>query len=282
MRLRTRPELRLAALAVIGLVCFLTVRGSAGRQSSAPRVALPAASAVVGDAHSAVSLGGLMIVVLRAPSVAERLLPGRLPTSADERSWSSEDFAAQQQVLTDLARHGLGVRPEYSFSRVLDGFSARLDPRAVPLLEQNPEVAGVYPVRVAYPATLAPETLAAGQLPPAAGVELPGFDGAGVSIALLDTGVDRRISYLHGRVAAGVDIVDGAPPGHAAKGAPSLSTTCSRRTGPRKLAGVLVGSGGPAGMRGTSRPGRRSSRSASRAGRRTDTGAGRSTAAAIS
>ena len=44
-------------------------------------------------------------------------------------------------------------QPDFSYSRVLDGFSASLDPRAVSLLEHDAEVAGVYPVRAAFPAS---------------------------------------------------------------------------------------------------------------------------------
>ena len=86
-----------------------------------------------------------MIVVLRVPSVAQRVATAKLATEAAERRWAAEAFAAQQQVLTQLARHGLATRPDYSYARVIDGFSAVLDPRALPLLEHNPEVAGVFP-----------------------------------------------------------------------------------------------------------------------------------------
>ena len=79
-----------------------------------------------------------MIVVLRTPSVAERVARTGFASEAAERRWTAEAFAAQQQVLTQLARHGLTTRPDYSYARVLDGFSAALDPRAVALLEREP------------------------------------------------------------------------------------------------------------------------------------------------
>ena len=43
---------------------------------------------------------------------------------------------------------------------MLDGFSAALDPRAVSLLEQMPEVAGIYPVRATFPASFSAAQLA--------------------------------------------------------------------------------------------------------------------------
>ena len=85
--------------------------------------------------------------MLRTPSLGERLARARYATEARERVWTSQAAAAQQEVLTTLAIHGVLVRPDFSYQRVLDGFSAALDPRAIALLDQMPEVVGVYPVR---------------------------------------------------------------------------------------------------------------------------------------
>ena len=46
------------------------------------------------------------------------------------------------------------VQPDYTFARVLDGFSAVVDPSAIPVIEQDEDVQGVYPVRIAYPASM--------------------------------------------------------------------------------------------------------------------------------
>jgi subtilisin family serine protease len=238
MRSRAWLELaRVAALAGIAAACFLTLRGSSA-PGRAAQVELPPAQGLPGDLHPPVALGSLMIVVLRTPSVAARLPPGRLPTGEQERSWSAEDYAAQQQVLSELARHGIGVRPDYSFARVLDGFSAAIGPRALALLQQNPDVAGVYPVRVAYPATLTPAKLRGALGAQSAGVALGSLAGDGVTIALLDTGVAAGTPYLRGRVSGGIDIV-GTSTGGLAEEAHGT-----------ELAGLLVGSGGPGGAQG--------------------------------
>ena len=130
---------------------------------------------------------------------------------------------------------------------MLDGFSADLDPRAVVLLDHNPEVAGVYPVRVAYPATIDEVPATAGTTAAVPGVSLPGYDGAGITVALLDTGVDLGQPYLGGRVEPGIDIVGGT--GNAAA-QPNPQNKHQLELHGTELAGVLTGSGGPDGLHG--------------------------------
>ena len=110
MRSRRRPEL--AARRPRGDRRRGLARRSAPRaqRTSVLRDAPPATwRGLVGDARPAVSLGQRMIVVLRTPSVAQRLARAKLATEQDERRWAAQAHAAQQQVLTQLARHGLGV-----------------------------------------------------------------------------------------------------------------------------------------------------------------------------
>ena len=248
MRPRRRPAIRLlvsvTVLGSIAAAAWLTVRPTPAVTETVGAIAPVSWQGLVGDAHPAVSLAGRMIVVLRTPSVAQRVARVKLASDAAERRWSAEAFAAQQQVLTELARHGLSVRPDYSYARVLDGFSAVLDPRAIALLQQNPEVAGVFPVRAAFPATISAQALRAATGP---GIGLPGLDGTGISIALLDTGVDLKQPYLGGRVEPGIDIVGGTADA-SAQHDPQASGRLERHG--TELAGILVGSGGPGGIHG--------------------------------
>src|SRR5262249_58085666 len=132
--------------ATAGLI-FLAVRDTSSHEARIP----PASWAgLVGDEHPDVSTEQRSIVVLKTPSVAQRLDEHHYATEDDERRWSAQAFAVQQQVLSLLASRGLGVRPDYSYSRVLNGFSAVLDSRAIAVLNALPEVAGVYPVRAAF------------------------------------------------------------------------------------------------------------------------------------
>jgi hypothetical protein len=236
-----RPELYLAALAAVAVLVAVRSEGHHVRLASRPQTWL----GLVGDTHPEVSLGQREIVLLRAPSVADHLEQVGYATETDERAWTTQALAGQEQVLSMLSAHGLGVRPDYNYTRVLDGFAAVLDPRAVALLERDPEVQGIYPVRVAYPTSLSTTSLVTGVAGAAAA--LPGFDGRGVTIALLDTGVEASQPYLRGRVAPGIDIVD---PAGKATAAPNPQHPANRERHGTEIAGLLVGAGGPDGLHG--------------------------------
>ena len=134
---------------------------------------------------------------------------------------------------------------------MLSGFSAPLDARAVALLQRFPEVEGVYPVRIAYPASttsqlLERDDLAAGSAARAR-LGLPGYSGRGVTVALLDTGVQHAHDYLAGAVLEGVDILENDDLA-SAKANPDEPSELERHG--TQLAGLVVGSGGPGGLTG--------------------------------
>ncbi|MGB2873963.1 MAG: S8 family serine peptidase [Gaiellaceae bacterium] len=209
---------------------------------------------LVGGPRPPVTVGQRMLVVLKTPSLAQQVAAhGGLASQRQEHAWTRAAIAAQKQLLTNLSTHGIQMRVEFSFARVLNGFSAPLDARAVALLERQPQVAGVYPVRVAYPASVSSQLLGrkglaigAGHLP---SVLLPGFDGRGVTIALLDTGLDSAHPYLRGRILPGMNVVDP----DVRSGAPAVSDPVDPSRLEQhgtELAGILVGAGGPGGISG--------------------------------
>ena len=207
---------------------------------------------LAGAPRPRVALGQRMIVLLKTPSLAERVAAaGGRAGDADQRRWVAQARAAQQLVLSKLGVQGLSVTPDHTFERVIAGFSAALDPRALAILERLEEVAGVYPVRVAYPASVSSRLLAEPDFLPGSGhrvdVALPGFDGRGVTIALLDTGVDRAQPYLRGRVREGIDIVGGSDLALAAARPDGRAELEKHGT---QLAGILVGASGPADLSG--------------------------------
>ena len=109
-------------------------------------------------------------------------------------------------------------------------------------------------------------------------VGVPGFDGHGVTIALLDTGVDASHPYLHGRVLPGIDMSNAAPIPRRARTRRTLrSSSGTARSSPASSSARTARRASAA-----SRPRRASCRSASRAGRRPPTAASSCTAGATS
>ena len=239
----------MTALALVG-----PVQGAA---DSVVRAAALAWQSVFGD-RPAPAFERRMLVVLAAPSLADRVTVADGRASAeDQRSWTAEAEGEQKAILAGLASRGITLKREFVFTRTLNGFSALLDARAVAELERTPGVAGIYPVRAVYPAALGAETLARPEFGPGAGrraeVSLPGFDGRGVTVALLDTGVDRSHPYVQGRVLRRWDVVDGDRRPNAEAHPNDQGRLEAHAT---RMAGLVVGTGGAAGLTGVA-PGAR-------------------------
>ena len=254
MRLRRREAPQLGVLGAIALAATLlsVAAGAGGASHDGGHAAASAWRGLVGTPRQQVAVGQRVIVVLNSPSLADRVAAaGGAATEAQQRQWTAAALAADNLLITRLAQAGVKIRPEHRFARVLTGFSAPLDPSAVALLDQAPEVTGVYPVRVAYPASVSSTLIEKERLAAGAGsranVSLPGFDGRGVTIALLDTGVEATHRYLLGQVAEGYDVVD-ADRDPGASASPEDPTRLERHG--TQLAGLMAGSEGPAGLNG--------------------------------
>ncbi len=247
--MRTLRELRepcqIGSLAVVALAATILLVATGGKSAGAPprTERAPTWRGLVGGRLTQVPVGQRQIVLLRESSLADRVArSGGRASEVDERRWNEEALVKQKALLSRLSlQEGLTIVPEFTYTRVLNGFSAALDPRAVAALERSPQVEGIYPVRVGYPATVhlrESDRLAGadGERPPA----LPGFDGHGISIALLDTGVDRTHRYLAGRVRSGFDVVGGGE-NASAEASPQDSSRLERHG--TELAGLLVGHG---------------------------------------
>ena len=253
MRLSERRLAQVALLGILALaVTVVSVAAATEGNASRPLAQRVSWSGLVGGPRPEVPVGQRMIVVLRTPSLADRVAAaGGLASEADERRWQDAAQASQQQLIAQLGAAGLRLRPEFSYTRVLSGFSAPLDARAIALLQRFPEVEGVYPVRIAYPAAVSSALVARHQLPDGAGyraqLSLPGASGRGVTVALIDTGIQLSHDYLTGAVQEGADLLE-RDDFAAAKLKPDDASQRERHA--TELGGLIVGSGGPGDLHG--------------------------------
>jgi subtilisin family serine protease len=197
------------------------------------------------------ALENRVIVVLAAPSLADRTKArGTLPPPRAQRRFVQRADALQRRLLAALRAQGVRLRRVEVYTRTLNGFSTVVDARALAALERAPGVAGVYPVRAVYPAAL-PGTsgdVPAGGAPP---VSLPGSTGRGVTVALLDGGVDRTHPALAGRVRYGIDLVGGG-----SDTAPRRGPGGAHETHGTRIAALVVGHDPAGGVHGVA-PGAR-------------------------
>ena len=189
--------------------------------------------------------------MLDRPSLATRVAAaGGVATEEQERAWTAGVRAAQQDVIARLAFRGAPIEPEHAYYRVLNGFATPLDARSLAIVARDPDVRGVFPVRAAIPAAIDPSRVddifdvVAGLRPD---VGIPGFSGAGVTVALLDTGVDLVHPYIREALLPGLDVLD--PGGDASARQNPTAPGRPERHG-TEMAGLVVGTGGPVGLAG--------------------------------
>ena len=232
----------MVAAGAAGAALWASRGGGSARPLSQPPDGRAAWRGLVGG-QRVVILAPRAIVVLRAPSVAGQLAAaGGSATGAQEIAWNEEAVRDQDALVARLRAAGIDVSPDFRFTRTLNGFSTALDPAEAARVEDDPAVAVVYPVRVAYPAADTTAIVSGAAYGAGSGHRPPrypaGLDGAGVTIALLDTAVAARLPYLHHAVLPEIDVVGGG-------GDPALEPHGT------EMAGLVVGAAGPAGLAGS-------------------------------
>src|SRR5512134_2696326 len=241
----TPPFRSLAAVVVAAAAVVLVAAGANAHDGPQPAIDEAGWQGVLG-VRGSVSAAQRFVVLLDEPSLAARVAEnGGTATEAEMRAWTGTALRVQEQFLARMTAAGARVRPDYRYVRVLNGFSAQLDPTSLALIESDREVVGVYPVRIAYPAQVGESANIAPSL--LTGLEVPGLDGTGVTVALLDTGVDPSHPYLRNSVLEGIDLLE---PGSGAVAQPHPTIPGRPEGHATELAGIVTGSDGPDGLHG--------------------------------
>ncbi|MGH3066230.1 MAG: S8 family serine peptidase [Gaiellaceae bacterium] len=243
MRTRLSRSGGVAAFAAVALVLMPMAAGA--QEPTASSIDEAGWQGVLG-VRGSVSTAQRYVVLLEPPSLADRVREaGGQASETEMRAWTAAAVSQQEQFLARLAAAGARIGAEYRYARVLNGFSAALDPTSLALLERDREVEGVFPVRIAYPAQTDGSE---GVLPSSvADLEIPGLDGTGVTVALLDTGVDPSHPYLRRSVLSGVDVIN---PGSGGIAQPHPTIPGRPERHGTELAGIVTGSEGPDGLHG--------------------------------
>ena len=247
------PDRRsLAAGLAIAIALLAAGGGQSAQAPVAPEDGAAAWRGFVDSDRAAIAVGQRMIVVLKNPSLADRIAEaGGTATESAMRQWTAGALAAQKQIAARLSREGIQLVPDFVYTRTFNGFAAAIDGRALALLERDEDVFGVYPVRAAYPAALSAAELRGPLFASGSGrradVGIPRFDGSGITVALLDTGVDFTHPYIRDRLLDGLDMLD--PERRAIARAHPDEPTRLERHG-TQMAGLIAGRGGPGGIHG--------------------------------
>jgi minor extracellular serine protease Vpr len=245
--MRRPPDRRRGVgLVLLAAVSLLLVAGASGADQ--PPSAAAGWESLLGD-RPAAQLGNRWVVVLAKPSLASRVAAvGGVATEEQERAWTAQAHRDQRDVLARLAFRGAPIEPEHAYTRVFNGFAAPLDAQTLAIVQADPDVQGVFPVRAVIPASA---DRVNGLLDAATAqrvdVGIPGFTGAGVTVALLDTGVDLVHPYIRASLVRGIDLLD--PTGDASARQNPTAPGRPERHG-TEMAGLVAGSGGPADLHG--------------------------------
>ena len=247
------PDRRsLAAGLAIAIALLAAGGGQSAQAPVAPEDGAAAWRGFVDSDRAAIAVGQRMIVVLKNPSLADRIAEaGGTATESAMRQWTAGALAAQKQIAARLSREGIQLVPDFVYTRTFNGFAAAIDGRALALLERDEDVFGVYPVRAAYPAALSAAELNGSFFASGSGrraeVGIPRFDGSGITVALLDTGVDFTHPFIRDRLLDGLDMLDPERRG-IARAHPDEPTRLERHG--TQMAGLIAGRGGPGGIHG--------------------------------
>ncbi|HUQ21517.1 MAG TPA: hypothetical protein VM049_00725, partial [Gaiellaceae bacterium] len=122
---RPRPVFRLAAALAVGVALLAAGGGQGADSHGAADGGAAGWRGFVDGERSAIAVGERMIVVLRYPSLADRMgAAGGTATESQMRAWTAAALAGQKQIAARLSREGIQLVPDFVYTRTFNGFAA--------------------------------------------------------------------------------------------------------------------------------------------------------------
>ncbi len=151
-------------------------------------------------------------VIYQAPDIGSGEMTNETPSA-----WFVQTKGSLQTFRAQAGRVGASYAERFTYDRLWNGLSVRASAKNVGLLSRLPSVQAVYPVltaKIPETTTISPELATAVNMTGAAAAQSElGLTGAGVKVAVMDTGTDYDHPDLGGcfgagcRVATGFDFV---------------------------------------------------------------------------
>ena len=245
MRMRPSPR----ALALLAAAAALAVGAAGGRAQEQPAQSVDEAGwqGVLG-VRAPVSTAQRYVVLLRPPSLAARV---RAAGRACLGDGDARLVGVRRRAAGAVPRAARGGRGAHRSRVPLHARRQRLLGSARPHLggaaRRRPRGHRHLPGAHRVSGTGRRSRTAASFRPPWPTSRSPGLDGSGVTVALLDTGVDPSHPYLRRRVLSGVDVIN---PGSGGIAQPHPTIPGRPERHGTELAGIIAGTEGPDGLHG--------------------------------
>ncbi len=147
-------------------------------------------------------------VIYQMPDIGSGAMTNETPTA-----WFVETKGSLQTFRAEAARVGVSYNERYTYSTLWHGLSVRAGAKDIGVLSRLPSVKAIYPVgKVSIPKTekVSPDLATAINMTGAAAAQSElGLTGAGVKVAIMDTGIDYDHPDLGGCFGAGCRVRTG-------------------------------------------------------------------------
>src|SRR5437763_11630909 len=130
---RPREPFNALVLAALAVVVSAVLIAAGGERRHAAPTGEPSWQGLAGAQRPRVAVGQRVIVLLKAPALADRVgTAGGLATGEDERRWTETALSAQKLLVARRRAEGVVVQPRCGYAHTSSGRSAAFDARGAP------------------------------------------------------------------------------------------------------------------------------------------------------